>query len=92
MWRLSNGDGPRQPLTYNQMEAGSDTTASTLLSFILALTKYPEVMRKAQEELDQLCGTERSPAIEDFGKLPYLTACMTEVKALFSSTSQNYSQ
>ena len=69
-----------------QMEAGSDTTASTLLSFILALTTYPEVLRKAQKELDDLCGAERSPSIEDFGKLPYLTACMTEVRSPCSLT------
>ncbi len=73
---------PELLLTQNQMEAGSDTTASTLLSFILALTKHPEVLMKAQEEIDLLCGTERSPTIEDFGKLPYLTACMTEVRTL----------
>ncbi|GAB1216248.1 hypothetical protein ATERTT37_005457 [Aspergillus terreus] len=40
------------------MEGGSDTTASTLLSFLLAMTKYPKVFQKAQEEVDLRGGTE----------------------------------
>ncbi|KAM5344615.1 hypothetical protein ACJ41O_013150 [Fusarium nematophilum] len=34
------------------MEAGSDTTAGTLLSFVLAMAKYPRVQNEAQKELD----------------------------------------
>ncbi len=62
-----------------QMEAGSDTTSSTLLSFILAVIEYPQVLKKAQEEVDGLCGVARSPSSEDIDKLPFLRACMTEV-------------
>ncbi|RYP80176.1 hypothetical protein DL769_002589 [Monosporascus sp. CRB-8-3] len=40
-------------LAGNLMEAGSDTTASTLLSFLLAMIKYPEEFRKAQNEVDK---------------------------------------
>ncbi|GES61731.1 cytochrome P450 [Aspergillus terreus] len=36
------------------MEGGSDTTASMLLSFLLAMTKYPKVFQKAQEEVDRV--------------------------------------
>jgi cytochrome P450 len=67
------------------MEAGSDTTASTLLNFVLALTKNPHVLKKAQGELDALCGTERSPTTDDFGRLPYVAACMAEVRGLSCS-------
>lgn len=62
------------------MEAGSDTTSSTLLNFILALAKYPRVLERAHEELDQICGTERSPTVEDIHKLPYISACVNEVR------------
>jgi cytochrome P450 len=34
------------------MEAGSDTTASTLLTFVLALINYPRVLKEAQREVD----------------------------------------
>lgn len=61
------------------MEAGSDTTASTLLSFLLAILKYPEALKKAQEEVDKICGTLRSPTTDDTRDLQYLGACMNEV-------------
>lgn len=61
------------------MEAGSDTTSSTLLMFVLAMTQNPEVLRKAQEEVDGICSSERSPTFDDIGQLEYLSACMNEV-------------
>ncbi|KAJ6003138.1 hypothetical protein N7451_005685 [Penicillium sp. IBT 35674x] len=60
------------------MEAGSDTTSSTLLAFVLAMTQYPEILKKAQEEVDHVCGSDRSPTFDDIGKLEYLSACMNE--------------
>lgn len=61
------------------MEAGSDSTSSTLLSFILAMVKYPHVLKKLQEEVDAVCGDERAPAFEDMPNLPYVQACVYEV-------------
>ncbi|KAK5046472.1 hypothetical protein LTR84_008275 [Exophiala bonariae] len=60
------------------MEAGSDTTSATLHSFILAMIKYPLVLQKAQKELDEICGTSRSPGASDIGKATYVQAIMTE--------------
>lgn len=62
------------------MEAGSDTTASTLFSFLLATIAYPQALKKAQAEVDGVCGTSRSPTSEDIAELPYLKACMHEVR------------
>jgi cytochrome P450 len=61
------------------MEAGSDTTASTLFSFLLATIAYPQALKTAQAEVDRVCGASRSPTSEDIGNLPYLNACMNEV-------------
>ena len=61
------------------MEAGSDTTASTLLFFLLAMVTHPTVLKKCQDEVDGVCGVERSPNIEDAERLPYLRAVMNEV-------------
>jgi hypothetical protein len=46
------------------------------------MIKYPESLRRAQEEVDGLCGAERSPTSDDLNELPYLKACMIEVNRL----------
>lgn len=61
------------------MEAGSDTTASTLLSYLLGVISNPGALNKAQNEVDKLCGLERSPTFADLGQLLYLRACMNGV-------------
>ncbi|KAH8885882.1 cytochrome p450 monooxygenase [Thozetella sp. PMI_491] len=60
------------------LEAGSDTTASTLYGFILALLVWPEIQRKAQEEIDRVVGPDRLPVIEDYENLPYIRCCIKE--------------
>ncbi|KAE8347387.1 hypothetical protein BDV24DRAFT_173253 [Aspergillus arachidicola] len=60
------------------MEAGSDSTSSTLLSFILAMMKFPHVLKKLQAEVDTVCGDERAPTFEDMAELPYVQACVFE--------------
>ena len=57
--------------------AGSDTSSSTLLTFILAMAVFPHVAEKAQEELDRVVGHERSPTWSDQPNLPY---CMAVIK------------
>lgn len=63
----------------DKMEAGSDTTSSTLHSFVLAMIKHPEVLWRAQKELDDVCGPLKSPDSQDIKNLPYMQAVMTEV-------------
>jgi len=57
--------------------AGSDTTVSTMSTFILAMLKYPDVQRKAQHELDRVLEGSL-PTFEDQDSLPYLTALVME--------------
>ncbi|EMD37283.1 hypothetical protein CERSUDRAFT_83037 [Gelatoporia subvermispora B] len=57
---------------------GADTTVSTLSSFFLAMTLYPEVQTKAQHELDAVLGGQRLPKFSDQASLPYVTAIMKE--------------
>lgn len=63
------------------MEASSDTISSTLLSFLLAMVQYPEVLRKCQAEVDTFCGTGRLPGINDIQSLAYLKATMNEARS-----------
>ncbi|KAI0470408.1 cytochrome P450 [Xylariaceae sp. FL0804] len=65
-------------LAGNLMEAGSDTTASVLLSFLLAMLKHPQELKLAQMEVDGICGASRSPSVDDIGCLPYIEAIMDE--------------
>jgi cytochrome P450 len=60
------------------MEGGSDTTSSIIIAFIHAMTKWPEVQRKAQRQIDEVVGEDRSPTWDDYEKLPYVAACVKE--------------
>ena len=48
-------------------------------SFLLAMTAYPEVQRKCQEELDAVVGNDRLPTFSDRDELPYLSTTLKEV-------------
>ena len=74
------------------MEGGSDTTASTLLSFLLAMVKYPQVLKKAQEAVDKVCGTSRSPTFDDLENLPYIKNCVNEVSIVRRVCRFQYAQ
>ncbi|EMD36018.1 hypothetical protein CERSUDRAFT_115946 [Gelatoporia subvermispora B] len=58
--------------------AGTDTTYSTLLVFILAMAENPEVHRRAQAEVDHVVGQDRMPSIGDIPNLPYIDAVVKE--------------
>ncbi|KAF8268439.1 cytochrome P450 [Lactarius quietus] len=59
--------------------ASVDTSASSVNTFILAMTLYPEVQRRAQAEIDQVVGNSRLPNFSDEGALPYMQAVLKEV-------------
>jgi len=58
--------------------AGSDTTASTMCSAILAFVTHPSVMGVAHAELDSVVGMHM-PTFEDEDRLPYISALVKEV-------------
>ncbi|OAA57109.1 Cytochrome P450 [Niveomyces insectorum RCEF 264] len=66
-------------LTGNLFGAGSDTSSSTLITFILACCAFPEPMKKAQAEIDRVVGQHRSPGWDDADNLPYVNALVKEV-------------
>ncbi|KAJ3504930.1 hypothetical protein NLJ89_g7683 [Agrocybe chaxingu] len=61
------------------LEGGADTTASYLNSLHLAMVAFPEVQKKAHEELDRVVGSDRLPTLEDIPALPYVRAIIREV-------------
>ncbi|KAK3381042.1 cytochrome P450 [Podospora didyma] len=66
-------------LTGNLFGAGSDTSSSTLVTFVLACCAFPQTMNKAQAELDSVIGHSRSPHWDDSPQLPYINAFVKEV-------------
>ncbi|KAI1814974.1 putative cytochrome P450 oxidoreductase OrdA-like protein [Poronia punctata] len=58
--------------------AGADTTVSAIACFYLAMTLYPEVQKRAQEEIDRVIGRDRVPTLADRENLPYVDALVKE--------------
>lgn len=48
-------------------------------SFFLAMLKYPDIQRRAQQEVDEVVGQDRLPEFEDLGSLPYVHAIVKEL-------------
>ncbi|KAK0200032.1 cytochrome P450 [Desarmillaria ectypa] len=58
--------------------AGTDTNVSIITSFYLAMVLYPDVQRRAQEEISAVIGAERLPKLSDRESLPYVYALVQE--------------
>lgn len=58
---------------------GADTTVAQMEMLYLAMELYPDVLRKAQEEIDSVIGDERLPEEDDRDRLPYVDALFKEL-------------
>ncbi|KAK3702421.1 hypothetical protein LTR37_014887 [Vermiconidia calcicola] len=85
----AEGEAKKQDgLTYNDhelwfmggtlTEGGSDTSASIITAFVQAMIAYPEVQKKAQAQIDEVVGADRSPNWQDYDQLPYIAQCVKE--------------
>ena len=54
-------------------------TNAAMQAFFLAMALYPEVQKKAQEELDAVVGSGRLPDFSDRPSLPYISAIVKEL-------------
>ncbi|KAK6865460.1 hypothetical protein PG995_001988 [Apiospora arundinis] len=62
------------------LDAAVDTTYSTALSLLKVLAARPEIMKKAQAEVESACGSNKGPPQpRNIKNLPYLRACYSEV-------------
>lgn len=58
---------------------GSETTIASLVGLVLGMAKFPEVQKRAQEEIDSVTGSgQRLPTFEDRDHLPYVDALVKE--------------
>jgi len=60
------------------MEGGSDTSSSIIIAFVQAMARWPEVQKRAQQEIDSVLGEDRSAVWEDYEKLLYVAAIVKE--------------
>lgn len=52
--------------------------SSIITSFFLAMTMFPNVCKKAQEEISQTLGDGVLPTVDDCSRLPYLDSVIKE--------------
>jgi hypothetical protein len=58
--------------------AGAETTSAAMAWWMLAMVTYPDVQKRAQEELDSVVGRTRIPNFADLPHLPYIRAMVKE--------------
>ncbi|KAK4237191.1 cytochrome P450 1A1 [Achaetomium macrosporum] len=56
---------------------GVVTISGPLKFFLMAMALHPEWQKKAQAEIDRVCG-DRMPTMQDFADLPTVRACLKE--------------
>ncbi|CAL1714344.1 unnamed protein product [Somion occarium] len=61
------------------LQAGIDTTAIFLQSMVACIITHPHVQLRAQQEIDDVIGPDRTPDFPDIENLPYIRALINEV-------------
>lgn len=64
------------------LQAGIDTTAIFLQSMVACIITHPHVQLRAQQEIDDVIGPDRTPDFPDIENLPYIRALINEVGQL----------
>ena len=63
--------------------AGQETTANTLSFCFLEISKNPEIVKKAREEIDRVLGERTEVTYQDVNELKYCQAIFKESLRLF---------
>ncbi|PCH33770.1 cytochrome P450 [Wolfiporia cocos MD-104 SS10] len=73
-WLQSGQDSEHEALIRDVAATAyaASQTVSAILSFFLAITAYPEVLKRSQAEVDRVVGTDRLPSFDDRHALPYI--------------------
>ena len=70
------------------LDAAVDTTWATIMSFIMFMATNPDSQTKAQEEIDRISRLQ-PPGGDLIDELPYLRACLLEVRTPLESPSSS---
>ncbi|KAF8679922.1 cytochrome P450 family [Rhizoctonia solani] len=65
-------------------EADADDFCKNVASILVmvAMAMYPDIQEKAQQEIDQIVGTDRLPNVEDRPSLHYVERLLTEIRLM----------
>ncbi|KAK8468387.1 hypothetical protein PHAVU_006G015400 [Phaseolus vulgaris] len=92
---MTNGEDPSQErlsfsnikaLLLNLFTAGTDTSTSIIEWALAEMLKNPNILIRAQKEMDEVVGRERVVLESDLPKLPYLQAICKETYRMHPST------
>ncbi|KAM7024198.1 cholesterol 24-hydroxylase isoform 3-T5 [Acridotheres tristis] len=67
--------------------AGHETSANQMTFTVMALGQHPEILERAQAEVDEVLGAKRDVDYEDLGKLTYLSQILKESLRLYPPVS-----
>ncbi|KAH7842310.1 hypothetical protein Vadar_003846 [Vaccinium darrowii] len=76
-------------LLLNLFTAGTDTSSSVIEWALAEMVLNPDILKRAQQEMDQVIGRNRRLQESDIPKLPYLQALCKEAFRLHPSTPLN---
>nr|BAJ95115.1 predicted protein [Hordeum vulgare subsp. vulgare] len=83
---INFNDTDIKALLLNLFTAGTDTTSSTVEWALAELIRHPDVLKKLQQELDDVVGNERLVTESDLPQLTFLAAVIKETFRLHPST------
>ncbi|XP_035736403.1 cytochrome P450 18a1-like [Vespa mandarinia] len=79
LFQGKNHDRQMQQILGDLFSAGMETVKTTLEWAVILMLHHPEAAKAVQEELDQVVGRSRMPALEDLPFLPVTEATILEV-------------